>query len=65
MSFKIETQGTLQVSSVDDPLLTWLEAFLMNRKAAGIGECYSFAFISSRSWRLRFRVRQRSSRLAR
>jgi len=36
MSFKIETQRTLQVSNVDDYLLTWLEAFLIDRKAAGV-----------------------------
>jgi len=33
---KIETQRTLQVSTVDDYLLTWLEAFLIDRKAAGV-----------------------------
>jgi site-specific recombinase XerD len=38
MSLKIETQRTLQVSNVDDYLLTWLEAFLINRKAAGVAE---------------------------
>jgi len=38
MSFKIETQRTLQVSNVDDYLLTWLEAFLIDRKAAGVAE---------------------------
>jgi integrase/recombinase XerD len=31
-----ETQRTLQVSTVDDYLLTWLEAFLIDRKAAGV-----------------------------
>ena len=36
MSLKVETQRTLQVSSVDDYLLTWLEAFLIDRKAAGV-----------------------------
>jgi len=29
MSFKIETQRTIQVSRVDDYLLTWVEAFLI------------------------------------
>ena len=33
---KIETQRTLQVSNVDDYLLTWLEAFLIDRKAGGV-----------------------------
>jgi integrase/recombinase XerD len=33
---KIETQRTLQVSTVDDYLLTWLEAFLIDRKAKGV-----------------------------
>jgi len=36
MSIKFETQRTLQVSNVDDYLLTWLEAFLIDRKAAGV-----------------------------
>jgi site-specific recombinase XerD len=35
---KIETQRTLQVSTVDDYLLTWLEAFLIDRKAAGVAD---------------------------
>jgi len=38
MSFKVETQRTLQVSNVDDYLLNWLEAFLIDRKAAGVAE---------------------------
>lgn len=38
MSLKIETQGTIQVSSVDDYLLTWLEAFLIDRKSSGVAE---------------------------
>ncbi|MGA2502482.1 MAG: tyrosine-type recombinase/integrase [Anaerolineales bacterium] len=38
MSLIVETQRTLQVSRVDDYLLTWLEAFLIDRKAAGIAE---------------------------
>jgi hypothetical protein len=33
MFFKSETQRTLQVSTVDDYLLNWLEAFLIDRKA--------------------------------
>jgi site-specific recombinase XerD len=36
MYLKVETQRTLQVSNVDDYLLTWLEAFLIDRKAAGV-----------------------------
>ena len=36
MFFKSETQRTLQVSSVDDYLLNWLEAFLIDRKASGV-----------------------------
>jgi integrase/recombinase XerD len=36
MSLMIETQRTLQVSNVDDYLLNWLEAFLIDRKAAGV-----------------------------
>jgi len=36
MSIKIETQRTLQASNVDDHLLTWLEAFLIDCKAAGV-----------------------------
>jgi integrase/recombinase XerD len=35
---KIETQRTLQVSNVDDYLLNWLEAFLIDRKAAGVAQ---------------------------
>ena len=35
---KIDTPRTLQVSTVDDYLLTWLEAFLVDRKAAGLAE---------------------------
>ncbi|MGD0856582.1 MAG: tyrosine-type recombinase/integrase [Dehalococcoidia bacterium] len=35
---KIETQRTLQVSNVDDYLLNWLEAFLIDRKATGVAE---------------------------
>jgi site-specific recombinase XerD len=33
---KIDTQRTLQVSTVDDYLLTWLEAFLIDRNASGV-----------------------------
>ncbi len=36
MSTKIETQRTLQVSNIDDYLLNWLEAFLIDRKASGL-----------------------------
>ncbi|MCX6038937.1 MAG: phage integrase N-terminal SAM-like domain-containing protein [Chloroflexi bacterium] len=36
MSFIVETQRTLQVSNVDDYRLTWLEAFLIDRKAGGV-----------------------------
>ncbi len=32
------TQRTLQVSKVDDYLSTWVEAFLLDRKAAGVVE---------------------------
>jgi integrase/recombinase XerD len=35
---KIETRRTLQISTVDDYLLNWLEAFLIDRKAAGVAE---------------------------
>ena len=38
MSLKIETLRTLQASNVDDYLLTWLEAFLIDRKASGVAE---------------------------
>ncbi len=36
MSLITETQRTLSVSNVDDYLLTWLEAFLIDRKASGV-----------------------------
>ena len=36
MSLKILTQRALQVSTVDDYLLNWLEAFLIDRKASGV-----------------------------
>jgi len=38
MLLKIDTQRTLQDSSVDGYLLTWLEAFLIDRKAAGLAD---------------------------
>jgi site-specific recombinase XerD len=38
MFFKSETQRTLQVSNVDDYLLNWLEAFLIDRKASGVAD---------------------------
>jgi site-specific recombinase XerD len=38
MFLKSERQRTLQVSSVDDYLLNWLEAFLIDRKASGVAE---------------------------
>jgi hypothetical protein len=38
MFLKSDTQRTLQVSNVDDYLLTWLEAFLIDRKAEGVAE---------------------------
>jgi site-specific recombinase XerD len=38
MFSKSETQRTLQVSTVDDYLLNWLEAFLIDRKATGVAE---------------------------
>ena len=38
MYLKPETQRTLQVSTVDDYLLNWLEAFLIDRKASGVAE---------------------------
>jgi hypothetical protein len=34
----IETQGTLTNSLVDDFLFTWIEAFLIDRKAQGLAE---------------------------
>ena len=36
MFLRPDTQRTLQISTVDDYLLTWLEAFLIDRKAAGV-----------------------------
>ena len=38
MSIIAETQRTLRVSNVDDYLMTWFEAFLIDRKAAGVAE---------------------------
>ena len=36
MFLRADTPGTLQISTVHDYLLTWLEAFLVDRKATGI-----------------------------
>jgi len=36
MSLITETQGTINISVVDDYLLTWMEAFLIDRKAVGV-----------------------------
>ena len=36
MSLKLDTQGTSEVSLVEDHLLTWIEAFLIDRKANGV-----------------------------
>ena len=33
-----EVQGTITETLVDDYLLTWLEAFLIDRKAQGVSE---------------------------
>jgi hypothetical protein len=38
MSLIVDTQRTLQVSTVDDYLLNWFEAFLIDRKAAGMAD---------------------------
>jgi len=38
MSENIETRRTSQISIVDDYLLTWMEAFLIDRKASGVVE---------------------------
>ena len=38
MSLITETQRTLSGSNVDDYLLNWLEAFLIDRKAEGVAE---------------------------
>ena len=38
MSFIAETQGTINISVADDYLMTWLEAFLIDRKAAGVAD---------------------------
>ena len=35
---RIETQGTLTKTIIDDYLLTWFEAFLIDRKARGLAE---------------------------
>ncbi|MBE9474736.1 MAG: hypothetical protein IMY85_07570 [Chloroflexi bacterium] len=34
----IETQGTLTYSLIDDYLLTWIEAFLIDRKPRGLAD---------------------------
>jgi len=36
MSLKLDTQRTIEFSVVDDYLLTWIEAFLIDRKANGV-----------------------------
>jgi site-specific recombinase XerD len=36
MYLRPDTTRTIQVSAVDNYLLTWLEAFLIDRKAAGV-----------------------------
>ena len=36
MFLRPDTTRTIQVSTVDDYLLNWLEAFLIDRKAAGV-----------------------------
>jgi len=36
MSFNSENQGTINTIIVDDYLLTWMEAFLIDRKASGV-----------------------------
>ena len=38
MLSQTETQGTLTNSIVDDYLLTWVEAFLIDRKARGLAD---------------------------
>jgi site-specific recombinase XerD len=38
MFLRSDTPRTIQVSKVDDYLLNWLEAFLIDRKAAGLAE---------------------------
>jgi site-specific recombinase XerD len=38
MSLKIESRRTIQVSTIDDYLETWMEAFLVDRKANGVTE---------------------------
>jgi integrase/recombinase XerD len=38
MFLRPDTPRTLQVSNVDDYLLTWLEAFLIDRKATGLAD---------------------------
>ncbi|MGD0612065.1 MAG: hypothetical protein ABSB41_11165 [Anaerolineales bacterium] len=38
MFLRTDIQRTLQNSRVDDYLLTWMEAFLIDRKAGGVAE---------------------------
>jgi site-specific recombinase XerD len=38
MSLITESQRTIQVSSIDDYLETWMEAFLIDRKASGVAK---------------------------
>ena len=38
MFLKTDNPRTIQVSRVDDYLITWLEAFLIDRKAAGVAD---------------------------
>jgi site-specific recombinase XerD len=38
MFLRNDNPRTLQLSGVDDYLLTWLEAFLIDRKASGVAE---------------------------
>ena len=35
---QVETQGTIPNTLVDDYLLTWMEAFLIDRKARGLAD---------------------------
>jgi integrase/recombinase XerD len=38
MFLKTDNPRTIQVSKVDDYLLNWLEAFLIDRKSAGLAD---------------------------
>ena len=38
MFLRTDNPRTIQLSSVDDYLLNWLEAFLIDRKASGIAD---------------------------